>query len=158
MKISASRFRRNGKSMLLLMALFICSAGSLSAQDCDAIVLPKFKNDLQRFNQYPADKVLYYCAFSQFSFEVSDTLQAGVPVHDINEVRDLFTGEPMDRDVQIDLNVLSYYRYDFNRFQSIHAEGPIYFRTAGSEHSYLVLVPMRLAQQRAVDKMSQMGN
>lgn len=147
---------RNGKSFWLLLGLFILSAGTLSAQDCDAIVLPMFKNDVQRFNRYPVEKVAYYCAFSQFSFEVTDTLDENAPLHDISEVYDIFTGEHLAADVQIDLNVLSYYRYNFNGFQGMHAEGPIYFRTVGSEHAYLVLVPIRIAQKQAVDKMSQM--
>lgn len=142
------------KPFWLLLSLFLFSAGSLSAQDCNAIVLPLVNNDVQRLNQYPSDKLAYRCAFSQCSFEVADVLDETAPLHEISEVKDIFTGEFLSPSVQIDLNVLSYYRYDFNRFQVIHADEPVYFRTAGSDHPYLVLVPKMLADQRAQEKIN----
>lgn len=140
------------KPFWIFVFLLVATVGSLSAQDCNAIVLPLVNNDVQRLHQYPSDKLAYRCAFSQCSFEVADVLDETAPLHDISEVKDVFTGEYLASDVQIDLNLLSYYRYDFNRFQVLHADEPVYFRTAGSEHSYLVLVPKVLADQRAMEK------
>ena len=145
----------NWKSLGLLLALFIYSAGSLSAQDCEAIVLPMVNNDAALLARYPADKIAYYCAFSQFSFEVADSLPTGAPVHEINEVQDVLTKVFLDKDVRIDLTALSYYRYDFSRFQGMHAQATVYFHTPGSEHAYLVLVPYSDAQIRAQEKLIQ---
>lgn len=142
------------KPFWLLLGLFLFSAGNLSAQDCNAIVLPLVNNDASRLAHYPADKLAYRCAFSQLSFEVTDILAEGAAVHDISEVKDVLTGVMLDRNVQIDLSVLSYYRYDFNRFQGMHADEYVYFHTPGSEHRYLVLVPRYLAQERAQEKMN----
>lgn len=156
MKMSA-HCRCNRKLLCFLAILFFCAGGTLSAQDCEAIVLPMMKNDASRLAQYPSDKIAYHCTFSQLSFEVSDTLPAGVPVYEINEVRDVFTGVSMDKNVKVDLNTLSYYQYDFNRFQGMHANEYIYFHTVGSEHLYLVLVPLTEVQRLTVEKMKQLG-
>lgn len=141
----------------IVVLVMIIAPGSALAQDCDAIVLPFLNNDVQRLNQYPAHKMAYRCAFSQFSFEVADDVASGAPLHEISEVVDRFTGSNIPSDIKIDLNTLSYYQYDFNRFQGLHAEGPIYFHTPSSEHPYLVLVSFREAAERATKKMAQLG-
>lgn len=143
----------NRKIRWYLLALFVCGVGPLSAQDCDAIVLPKVNNDVQRLHAYPADKIAYYCTFSQSSFEVADAVAPNAPVHEISEVVDRFTGNPIPNEVHIDLNTLSYYQYDFNRFQGMHAGQTIYFHTPSSEHPYLVLVSYMEAERRTLAKM-----
>jgi len=150
-----SAHRRNWKSLGLILGLLSCCAGTLSAQNCEAIVLPMLNNDANQLAMFPADKIAFHCAFSYYSFQVSDTLASAAPLHDISEVKDLLTGEQVSSDVNIDLDVLSYYRYDFNRFQIMHPEVPIYFHTRSSSHPYLVLVPVRVAEQRAQEKMDQ---
>ena len=148
------------KLKLLCLFVFLSKAtgGTLFAQDCNVIVLPLVNNDVQRLNQYPSDKLAYRCAFSQCSFEVADELDENAPLHEISEVVDVFTGEHLSDDMDIDLNVLSYYRYDFSRFQVMHADEPVYFRTAGSAHPYLVLVPKMLADQRAMEKINNLSD
>lgn len=130
-------YRQFSKQVSFL--LFVTFASMAVAQNCEAIVLPLYNNDIQRLNQVPADKIEYRCVFSHFSFDVADELPSGVTALAISQVRDNYTGQFMTDDVQIDLNVLSYYQYDFSRFQILYPQQEIYFSTPASEHPYLVL-------------------
>lgn len=148
---------RLSQSSWVLFLMLVSSVGTLSAQNCEAIVLPFLDNDASRLVDYPAEKLAWRCAFSRHSFSLADTVPAAAPLHDISEVTDRFTGNPFPSDLAVNLDELSYYRYDFNRFQGLHPDLPVYFRTPASDRPYLVLVPIREAIRKAQEQTSGIG-
>ena len=127
------------KLFLVSVLLVAVGMGTLCAQDCEQLLLPFFGNNLQTLQNYPQEKLAYRCAEAYFSFYVTDELDENAPVHDISEVVNRFTGEHLSEDFSVDLEVLSYYGYDFHRFRGLHPQASVYFRTQGSDHAYLVL-------------------
>lgn len=123
--------------------VFLLSAMALKAQDCHKIMLPYFGYDENQMYSYPEEKLAYRCAFSRFSFYEADQVPEGAAVHDISEVTDRFTGEALSQQVSIDINVLSYYQYNFAQFRGLHYQQTVCFRTPGSAHPYLVLRSFR---------------
>ena len=128
---------------LILVAAAIMAIGvsGLRAQDCNAIMLPFFNGDAERLAAYPAEKLEWRCQYARNAFYWSDTVPEGAVVKSITEVVNRQTGIRMTADVQINLNTLSYYAYNFNDIQLIYPKPnvTICFSTPGSEHPYLVL-------------------
>lgn len=147
------------KKIAMLIAIFIMAIGA-KAQDCEAIMLPYFKGNVERMEQYRDNaypKFMARCAYAHAAFYESDTIPEGVELFSIAEVREVATGNPLPESFVIDLNTLSYYAYSFSVFQvrnnSIF-DGAC-FSTPGSSHPYLVLRSMnemQMASRRAFDE------
>ena len=130
----------------MTLALVLAATG-LKAQDCDAIMLPYFKGDANRMQAYKEnapEKFQYRCNYATAAFIESDTIPAGLDVFNISEVKEIATGKNLSERFVVDLNTLSYYAYDFSRFQAMRHpdEVRVCFRTPGSSHPYLVLRSM----------------
>lgn len=131
------------KKLVFFAVLFMASFGAY-AQDCEAVMLPFFKGNVDGMNNYRSlspEKFEWRCEYARAAFIESDTIPAGLAVYDISEVRSRTTGESLPESFVVDLNVLSYYEYDFFLFQGRNnsVEERVCFRTPGSAHPYLVL-------------------
>ena len=131
------------KKLVVFAALFMAAFGAY-AQDCEAIMLPFFKGNMEKLNDHrniAPDKFEWRCTYATAAFIESDTIPTGLAVYNISEVRSLATGETLSENFVVDLNTLSYYAYDFFMFQGRHysVEERVCFRTPGSAHPYLVL-------------------
>lgn len=120
-----------------LFSIMLCAASAVGAQNCESLVLPHFGNNRAAFNNCPSDKVAYYCRYSSTALFATDTLPEGANVYDISELQNRFTGEYLAQNVEVDLNVFSYYAYNFVVFQNRHFNHRVYFRTPGSKFRYL---------------------
>jgi hypothetical protein len=98
------------------------------AQDCSTIVRPMVLQRGIDTNTYPAEKLEFFCHYSQNSFFITTQVPQGAIVHDINELTDLMSGEKVSRSFVADLNTLSIWRYNFNEFRPKDVKDPIYFR------------------------------
>lgn len=148
------------KKIIVIAALFMAAFG-VYAQDCEAIMLPYFKGNVEKMNNYrnlAPEKFEYRCAYSCAAFIESDTIPAGLAVYNISEVRSISTGESLPENFVVDLNTLSYYAYNFGAFQGRNnsVEEMVCFRTPGSAHPYLVLRSvhdMGVIANKVLDKM-----
>ena len=120
---------------------FMLVVMSASAQNCESIVLPFFGYDTARMEDYPVQKLMQRCWYSQASFYESDTIPAGVDVFNISEVREAYGTNYLPQTYVVDLTTLSYYAYNFHSFQLAYPRGNVTlcFRTPSSTHPYLVL-------------------
>ena len=149
---------------LISIVVLTMAFWSANAQDCNAIVLPLFQYDSVRLSQYPADKVMYRCLYSQASFYESDTIPAGVDVYDISQVKETYGTNYLPQSYVVDLTTLSYYAYNFQQFQFLYPTGSttICFYTPSSTHPYLVLRSIeeshRLAEEGLNDYYRELGN
>lgn len=130
---------------IIAVAAMLMVFGGLKAQDCDAIMLPFFKGDMQRMEEYKAvapEKFEYRCMISQSMMDVSDTIPQGALTFNINELTDILTGEKLPADFVVDINTISYYQYNFREFLAqlpSHREGMVCFSAPASEHPYLII-------------------
>ncbi|MBR4738754.1 MAG: hypothetical protein IK058_01985 [Bacteroidales bacterium] len=126
---------------LILVIAFMFTVAVANAQNCEAIVLPFFKYDTAVLANYPVEKMMYRCFYSQASFYESDTVPAGVDVYNIGDVREAYGTNYLPQSYVVDLSTLSYYAYNFNEFQFRYPRGnvTICFSTPASTHRYLVL-------------------
>lgn len=138
------------KKVIFIVLVTVMAVGA-KAQDCRAIVLPMFRYDTARLDQYPADKLEYRCHFSQASFYESDTVPQGVDVYNISEVRETYGTVHLPQNYVVDLSALSYYAYNFVEFQYRYptTETTICFSTPSSTHPYLVLRSIEDAKRMA---------
>lgn len=134
---------------------FMAALTGATAQNCEAILLPKFGNDTARMMQYPEGKRFYFCAYSQASFYESDTVPVGADVFSISAVQNVFTGENLPQNYVVDLYDLSYYAYNFKYFQLQypHGDKTLCFSTPGSAHPYLVLRSIEEATAIATEQL-----
>lgn len=132
------------KRVVLAVALIVSALG-LKAQNCDAIVLPYFRGDVARMEEYKSlapEKFEYRCMISQSMMDVSDTIPQGALTFNINELTDILTGEKLPADFVVDINTMSYYQYNFRDFLAqlpSHREGMVCFSAPASEHPYLII-------------------
>ncbi len=131
------------KRIAIVAALLLAYSG-LKAQDCDAIMLPYFNNNVERMENYKSqapEKFDYRCAYARAAFYESDTVPAGVEVFSITEVVDPQTGNALPRSFKVDLNTLGYYSYTFSHFHGRYKDGlhAVCFSTPSSRHPYLVM-------------------
>ena len=132
------------KKLVVFTALFMAAFGAY-AQDCEAIMLPFFKGNMEKLNNHrniAPDKFEWRCTYATAAFIESDTIPTGLAVYNISEVRSLATGETLPENFVVDLNTLSYYAYNFYEgFQAHHYYGNVTycFSTPSSAHPYLVL-------------------
>ncbi len=129
---------------IALIAAMLFMVLSAKAQDCDALVLPYFGNDVARMEHYKSvapHKFEMRCAIARAAFYESDTVPAGADVFQITEVKHALTGNALTSDYVVDLGTLSYYAYNFREFQYRypHGDKTLCFATPHSTHPYLVL-------------------
>lgn len=101
-------------TVLVVLALG-CTQKCL-AQNCRAIVRPYYITQGIDSTMYPAEKEAYLCQFSQNAFFITQQVPQGVAVHDLDELTNVVTGMKAPKNLEIDLNTLSYWQYDFHRF------------------------------------------
>lgn len=129
---------------LVIIATLMLVAGGLKAQDCEALMLPYFRGNVEQMNEYrdnAPEKFMYRCVFAQAAFYESDTIPAGAEVMDISKVVEYATGKFLSNDIVIDLNTFSFYAYNFDAIQvrnNSFTERTC-FATPRSRHPYLVL-------------------
>ena len=131
------------KKLVVFAALFMAAFGAY-AQDCEAIMLPYFKGNVEKMESYytvAPEKFMFRCLYAQAAFYESDTVPAGMDVFSISTVVNKTTGVALPNDFVVDLNTLSYYAYNFGSFQvrNNSIEEGVCFTTPGSQHPYLVL-------------------
>lgn len=124
-----------------LLGLFVVVGLCATAQSCEAIVLPFFRYDTAAMSNYPVDKLMFRCYYSQQAFYESDTVPAGAEVFSIGQVREAYGSNYLSPSYVVDLSTLSYYAYNFREFQWQYPTGgtTICFSTPSSAHPYLVL-------------------
>lgn len=142
------------KKLVVFAALFMAAFGT-KAQDCEAIMLPYFGNDKAQMEKYQTVapyKFEWRCAYAKAAFYESDVVPEGADVFPITDVKNLFTGKAMNKNVVIDLGTLSYYAYNFKDFhlRYPHGDKTVCFSTPRSTHPYLVL--------RSLDEMHRKAN
>lgn len=133
------------KTAFIFAAIVMLSVGAGAQEkgqrNCDTILQPYFALHGYDAETYPAGKAEYRCRYSENAFYFVDDIPNGVPLHQMDELTDLLTGEHPTADMVVDLSTLSYYRYDFNKFQGMHRKSPVvYFRLRGNNsHQFLAL-------------------
>ena len=129
---------------LFVFAVFFVAVCGVKAQDCDALMLPYFHNDVLRMSDYKAiapEKFDWRCAYARSAFYESDTVPAGADVFQISEVKSIFSNEYLGQNYVVNLETLSYYAYNFIDFQRSYYRGNkvLCFATPSSAHPYLIL-------------------
>lgn len=127
------------KKVIFTLIILTGLAGTAMAQDCEAIVGPFLYLRGIEPSDYPEGKFEYRCTFSRNTFFLTDQVPQGSTIRDISELTDKMTDRNLAENFVVDLNTISLYRYDFERFQKgKDAERTIYFRLKGSNtHRYL---------------------
>lgn len=129
------------KQLLIIGTLLLAMAGKVSAQNCEAIVLPHFGNNQAALQMINDQKLATYCYYARHAFFVTNTLPEGAISYSITAVKDVFTGAHLPSTFEVDLETLSYYAYNFNDFRINHWGRTVYFSTPNSTYRYLVLRP-----------------
>ncbi|MGX8713769.1 MAG: hypothetical protein ACSW8I_08865 [bacterium] len=140
----------------LFLFVMVMMAMSTVAQDCDALLLPYFQNDMTRLEKYKAmapEKFDYRCAYVRSAFYESDTIPAGADLYQINSVKHAFSDEYLGNDFVVELYTLSYYAYNFKEFQLSYPTGDkvLCFSTPASTHPYLVLNSLEKTERLAIE-------
>ena len=133
------------KRTIIITVLCLMAIGDLSAQNCEAIMLPFFGGNKQKMDEYPAPKLEWRCKYSQNAFYVADQVPEGAEIHSLTELKEYSTGAKVTEAFVVDLETLSYYRYSFKELQCSYksSDVTICFPTPASEHNYLVLRSLR---------------
>lgn len=131
------------KKLFVAIALVMMAMG-VKAQDCDALMLPYFNNDVNRMMNYKAmtpEKFDWRCAYSRSAFYESDTIPQGAAMYSISSVWSIYEERFLDDSFVVDLYTLSYYAYNFKEIQLTFRKGNqvLCFSTPSSAHPYLVL-------------------
>ena len=117
------------KALIITAALFMLGLlNPVKAQDCDAIVGPYLASRGLDSNNYPIEKIEYFCRVSQNSFYLVNEVPEGAVVYNLHVLTNKITGQRIPRDFVVDLNTLSLWEYDFLKFQVEHKNVTIYFR------------------------------
>ncbi len=127
------------KFLLLAIIATTLFAGKLQAQDCEYIVSGKFNFNTAKVSLFSPAKLDYYCRYSRNSFYVTNEVPAGAAVMNISVLKNIHTQEYLTMDYVVNLDSLSYYAYDFPRYQPMEFGQTLYFRTPNSEYQYLAL-------------------
>ena len=127
------------KTIPLFIVIILLFHQNILGQDCRSIVLPMYNYNEEVYNNVPDDKLAIHCAYARNMFYIADEWPEGNPIYIISEVKNISTGEFLSKEIEINLDSLSYYAYNFIDFQSRHNDKEIYFETIGSRHRYLVL-------------------
>ena len=119
----------------LLVVFTLGLTNMVQAQDCRAIVRPLVILRGIDTSWYPAEKLEFFCQFSQNALFTVQSVPEGAIVHNIGEVTDLLTRQKAPQNMVADLNTLSYWQYDFDEFRPRDYKQPIYFRMGGEGSS-----------------------
>lgn len=113
----------------------------LKAQNCTALVLPRFNGDTVAMADYPQEKQNWLCAFARSAFYESDTVPTGAAICPIGEVRANADGKYLTDSFVVDLTSLSFFAYNFIEIQHKYQNTDmiICFPTPNSKHPYLVM-------------------
>ncbi len=127
---------------VLYIAVIIAMVGigsKLSAQNCTEIVRPylEFRNIPQ--SQYPQEKFDWRCNFSRNSFYMCDSVPEGAKVFSISALTNNITKQHPAENYVVDLNVFSYWAWDFINFQKEDYFNTIYFDTHNATNRYLAV-------------------
>ena len=127
------------KIVLTLLVVLACGWTSrCQAQDCAAIVRPFCILEGIDTNTYPAEKLEMYCQLSRCAFFITSHAPKGAIVHDISVLTNTLTNEKVPQDFVVDLNTISYWGYNFDRFRPLNYPQPVYFRMGhGNSAQYL---------------------
>jgi len=124
---------------MVMFALLLGVVSQLKAQDCNALVLPHVGYNQTMLDEMPAVKIAWYCAFSRNSFFFTNEVPEGAAVYNISDVVNDRTKEHLPVNYVVDVNVMSFYAYNFDHFQSLHFNQKVYFRIGNSDYHYLGL-------------------
>ena len=129
------------KRIFLLAAASILLGiwSNLNAQNCNEIVRPYFLFSGVDSNAYPEGKREWRCHYSQNAFYLTDQIPSNAHVYDFTELTSLVTKQHPSSDYVVDLEHLSYWEFDFDKFQNQHFENDIYFRIKNGPKKYLAV-------------------
>lgn len=125
---------------LFLSIVFVamtCIGCKVNAQNCAEIVRPYLEANHINPSDYPQPKLEWRCQFSYNTFFLCDSVPEGAMVFGIEALTNILTGEHPDENFEIDLEVFSYYAWDFINFQKQDDKHTIYFDTHKSTNRYL---------------------
>ncbi len=128
------------KVLYFAVIIAIVGIGSqASAQNCSEIVRPylEFRNIPP--SKYPQEKFEWRCNFSRNSFYLCDSVPAGAKVFSISALTNYLTQQHPDENYVVDLNVFSYWAWDFINFQKEDYFNTIYFDTHNATNRYLAV-------------------
>ena len=133
-------------TVLVILAMG-CTQKSLAQSTCREIVRPYYiMRDIDS-TTYPIEKEEYFCQFSRNAFFITRQVPEGAVVHDLDELTNVLTRTKASKNMEIDLNKLSYWLYDFYRFTDNRQTA--YFRIGKrSDHQYLGVRTYNEAQAR----------
>ena len=124
---------------LTVFILMLTALSSVKAQSCDSIVLPHFAYNVSQYENAPAEKIAWYCAFSHACFELVSELPADATVLPISSISNRWTGEPLPDNFVVDLPNLSVYKYTFQDVQLPRAGQVLFFSVGNTDTPYLML-------------------
>ena len=138
------------KIIFTVLAVIVLGLTNMSqAQDCRAIVRPMYILRQIDSTTYPAEKEAYFCQISQNAFYLTQQVPSGATVYNLSELTNTITGERLSQNFEVDLNTLSYWQYDFYRFEPQGKGQTVYFRIGRrTNHQYLAVRPYNEAQAR----------
>ncbi|MBQ6068936.1 MAG: hypothetical protein IJK84_05480 [Bacteroidales bacterium] len=116
---------------IILTAMVVMAFGwanESKAQDCRSIVRPMYILEGMDSTTYPVEKEEIYCIISHNAFFITQEVPEGAIVNDIGDLTDLITGQKLPKDYVADLNTISYYRYNFDKFRGKDFKQTVYFR------------------------------
>jgi hypothetical protein len=90
-------------------------------------------------SEYPQEKFEYRCNFSRNSFYMCDTVPQGALVFNISELTNFITKQHPSENYVVDLEVFSYWAWDFLNFQKQDYTHTIYFDTHNATNRYLAV-------------------
>ena len=128
--------------MIAIMFSVLGAWGNVQAQGCLDLLEPYFKFNNTNPEDYPQEKLEWRCRYVRAAFYMTNTIPENVPLYEISEVTDVFTGSHMSENEVIDIETLSYYQYDFARFQHMNDKVTVYFRLRHGKYKYLALRPV----------------
>ena len=125
----------------LLIGLFAAAMFSfdVQAQDCEYIVGGKYNYNENIMSLMTPAKLDWYCRFSRNNFYVVNEVPQGATVYSISVVKNIKTQENLTTDFVVNLDSLSYYVYDFGKYQGRNQGETVYFSTPNSEYPYLAV-------------------
>lgn len=138
------------KIVFTVLVVFALGWTNLSqAQDCSAIVRPMCILRGIDTNTYPIEKLDYFCRISQHAFFITKEVPSDAVVHNISELTNTITGEKVPQSFVADLNTISFWGYNFEKFRPKDYRQPIYFRMGrGSNVQYLAVRTYKEAMAR----------
>lgn len=124
---------------IAVMIVLVGIGGRVSAQNRTEIVRPYLELRNIPPSEYPQEKYDWRYNFSRNSFYMCDSVPAGARVFNISELTNLITKQHPAQNYVVDLNVFSYWAWDFINFQKEDYFNTIYFDTHNQTNRYLAV-------------------